>query len=366
MTASASAQCMAITIILPGNDIAPRRQDRPSTTNKVMFARAQPSRMDPRERLHLLASIVWSGRSAYLARFIPSLNKDGVRASLVGVLEHSNFSSWGLSHPGIHFLFISFISSPCRIDIMAMSLPTDHSNRAPGFIACSAITSAAALVLVSLRTYVRLAIVRRFGIDDYTIHMAMAINSLHQLCILNALRISGLFTAFRPSYTILRQTADAFTHQSRAMWPHQPRDFVRKHRQISANSQNSTASRLRKKPRFLIHRDSNNALGHPSLELNFAILAACIPTLRPLFRYFDSSRAGSSGYPLKKGFNKHGHNTEAHGHSFRSDSRTLGVNNQYTLTSIGPGKSDERSNTSTEFLRNPGGIVKTTDVHILV
>ena len=55
-----------------------------------------------------------------------------------------------------------------------MALPTDHSNRAPGFIACSVITSTAALALVSLRTYVRLAIVRKFGIDDYTIHLAMA------------------------------------------------------------------------------------------------------------------------------------------------------------------------------------------------
>ncbi len=52
----------------------------------------------------------------------------------------------------------------------------------------------------------------------------------------SSLRISGLFTAFRSSCNILRQITDAFTHESRAVWPHQPRDLVRKHRQISATS----------------------------------------------------------------------------------------------------------------------------------
>ena len=53
------------------------------------------------------------------------------------------------------------------------SLPTDHRNRAPGFITGVTIVSAAALAFVSLRTYVRLAIVRKFGFDDLTILGAM-------------------------------------------------------------------------------------------------------------------------------------------------------------------------------------------------
>lgn len=54
-----------------------------------------------------------------------------------------------------------------------MSLPTDHNTRAPGFIACVTIVTAAALALVSLRTYVRLAIVRKFGSDDLTALLAL-------------------------------------------------------------------------------------------------------------------------------------------------------------------------------------------------
>ena len=53
------------------------------------------------------------------------------------------------------------------------SLPNDDSNRAPGFIACMAVTSAIALILVLLRVYVRLRIVRRFGADDCTVVLAM-------------------------------------------------------------------------------------------------------------------------------------------------------------------------------------------------
>ena len=53
------------------------------------------------------------------------------------------------------------------------SLPNDDSNRAPGFIARMTVTSAVALLLVLLRFYVRLGIVRRVGADDCTIVLAM-------------------------------------------------------------------------------------------------------------------------------------------------------------------------------------------------
>lgn len=53
------------------------------------------------------------------------------------------------------------------------SLPTDYRDRSPGFLACVSITTAAAVFLVSLRTYVRTAILRKFGSDDYTILGAM-------------------------------------------------------------------------------------------------------------------------------------------------------------------------------------------------
>lgn len=54
-----------------------------------------------------------------------------------------------------------------------MSLSIDHNTRAPGFIACVTTTTAAALALVALRTYVRLAIVRKFGLDGLTALLAL-------------------------------------------------------------------------------------------------------------------------------------------------------------------------------------------------
>ena len=88
------------------------------------------------------------------------------------------------------------------------SLPNDDSNRAPGFIACMTVTSAVALVLVLLRVYVRLGIVRKFGADDCTILLAMVRiialkpyflsapplmqGMLDQICCVLALCIDGL------------------------------------------------------------------------------------------------------------------------------------------------------------------------------
>lgn len=62
-----------------------------------------------------------------------------------------------------------------------MSLPTDYNTRAPGFIACVTIITAAALALVSLRTYVRVAIVRNFGSDDLTAVLALVFR-ISSLC----------------------------------------------------------------------------------------------------------------------------------------------------------------------------------------
>ncbi|KAI4219107.1 MAG: hypothetical protein LQ349_008455 [Xanthoria aureola] len=356
-----------------------------------------------------------------------------------------------------------------------MALPTDHSNRAPGFIACSVVTSTAALALVSLRTYVRLAVVRKFGIDDYTIHLAM-ICGIIAVCLNGvqvhygfgqhavhltpqqgieirrwnfALRIpilvgSGL-SKISISLLLLRLLGNA-AGRTRKYFLHGINIFVIMYTLIDIFSdvascrplakvwdlqlpgkcrspdsiisvvyfQGACASavslllsvlpilffaNLQMPRRTKVVLCGLTSLGifdmicsivrtallpgyeksldfsytaipitlWATLELNFAILAACIPTLRPLFRYFDSSRAGRSRYTSKQAFNKHDHSTEAHGHSFRSDQQPIpGVHNQYSLTSVGQGRGDDRSNTSTEFLRNPGGIVKTTDVRVIV
>ncbi|KAI4160590.1 MAG: hypothetical protein LQ342_005611 [Letrouitia transgressa] len=101
-----------------------------------------------------------------------------------------------------------------------------------------------------------------------------------------------------------------------------------------------------------------------SLELNFAILAACIPTLRPLFRFFDN-RSSSSKYTSKREFLKQSYN-KSPSHRIRSENQTPGLSGQYSLTSIERGRGHNRNNSSTEFLRNPEAIRKTTDIHVMV
>lgn len=64
------------------------------------------------------------------------------------------------------------MASPAMLSFLAH----DDSNRAPAFLACVTITSGVALVLVALRIYVRLRIVRTFGSDDYTILLATVCN----------------------------------------------------------------------------------------------------------------------------------------------------------------------------------------------
>ena len=55
----------------------------------------------------------------------------------------------------------------------SISLPDNNHNRAPGFIACVSVFSVTALILVALRLYVRLRIVRLFGADDFATLLAM-------------------------------------------------------------------------------------------------------------------------------------------------------------------------------------------------
>ncbi|KAL8687762.1 MAG: hypothetical protein Q9218_006160 [Villophora microphyllina] len=69
-----------------------------------------------------------------------------------------------------------------------LSFQDDSDNRAQGFLACVTITTTVALVLISLRFYVRLGIVRKHGADDYTIFPAM-------ICAILALSFNGLLVS---------------------------------------------------------------------------------------------------------------------------------------------------------------------------
>ena len=59
----------------------------------------------------------------------------------------------------------------------------NDDDRAPLFVACVTVTSAVAVVLASLRSYVRLRIVRNFGPDDWTSLLAAVYFLTLEYCI---------------------------------------------------------------------------------------------------------------------------------------------------------------------------------------
>lgn len=60
-----------------------------------------------------------------------------------------------------------------KVELISMASQSD--NRTPSVIACITVTTTAVVILVSLRVYVRLAIVRKFGSDDYAIVLATVV-----------------------------------------------------------------------------------------------------------------------------------------------------------------------------------------------
>ena len=100
----------------------------------------------------------------------------------------------------------------------------------------------------------------------------------------------------------------------------------------------------------------------PSLELQLAIIAACIPTLRPLFRFFDRNKPGST-YPPNRGFVKQGPTAEDS--DFRTLNQASEAGPRYDLTSFEPSQSDSRSDRSTQQLRDADVIRKTVEINVL-
>lgn len=60
--------------------------------------------------------------------------------------------------------------------------PDGDEDRGPQFIAAAAVTTAAALIAVCLRMYVRIRIVRAVGIDDYMIIVSMVMPRISTFC----------------------------------------------------------------------------------------------------------------------------------------------------------------------------------------
>ena len=95
-----------------------------------------------------------------------------------------------------------------------LSLQHDTHDRALMFVTCMTVSTTIALVLVSLRMYTRLKIVRRFGMDDFTILLAM----VHTACLLALL--SGLIICSRllGALTVLQRHCSLVQWRASILW----------------------------------------------------------------------------------------------------------------------------------------------------
>ncbi|KAL2048315.1 hypothetical protein N7G274_000226 [Stereocaulon virgatum] len=99
-----------------------------------------------------------------------------------------------------------------------------------------------------------------------------------------------------------------------------------------------------------------------SLELSLAIIAACIPTLRPLFHFFDDSKTGghhTSGQAFLKQ-NKTAQDGAAH------SNQALAGGAQCIPTSFELSHNDSRSERSTQELSDLNTIRKTAESSVTV
>lgn len=104
-----------------------------------------------------------------------------------------------------------------------------------------------------------------------------------------------------------------------------------------------------------------------SLEQAIAIIAACIPTVRPLFRFFDSAPKRPSSYRNRQGFSVHkelGVQLFAFSKDTSRKDEEYGMGN-YISSRPGEGNvDDDRSVKSTLPLRDPTTIRKTTEIDV--
>ena len=103
-----------------------------------------------------------------------------------------------------------------------------------------------------------------------------------------------------------------------------------------------------------------------SLEQNIAIIAACIPAIRPLFRYFDSSTKNSSKTRDRKGYTmqkeRPGDTLVSKPNGIRDEE--YGMTNLVSVEPTGTYFDDGSSAKSMLPLRNGTAIQKTTEVDV--
>ncbi|KAG8529633.1 uncharacterized protein KY384_005113 [Bacidia gigantensis] len=233
----------------------------------------------------------------------------------------------------------------------ALLLPraTGDENRGPGQIACMSVTAIAALVVVCLRVYVRRSFVQRLGLDDRTIILAMIFGLITLAT--DSVKVANGFGRHvdtldqRQQWTIIRfsiiGTPTLIISQGLAKVSicflllrllrdaKAPRRKIALHALIAflaiytfmtvvvllAQCNPISKNWDKSKPGScwnpavlsnvgIVHGGFNTSKDFAytqiplylwaDLEQNLAIIAACIPTLRPLFRFFDHSKVQNS------------------------------------------------------------------------
>lgn len=108
--------------------------------------------------------------------------------------------------------------------------------------------------------------------------------------------------------------------------------------------------------------------GNDSLEQNVAIMAACVPPIRPLFHFFDRDHTNPTAYRNRKDYYMH-KELDQQPSTFKS--RRSNKDQEYGMTSFissqtnGETLDDDRGGESTLPLGNPTTIRKTTEIDVL-
>ena len=103
-----------------------------------------------------------------------------------------------------------------------------------------------------------------------------------------------------------------------------------------------------------------------SLEQAIAIIAACLPTIRPLLRFFDSTPKRPS-YRNRQGFSVHkelGVQLSAFSKDTSRKDEEYGMTNHISSRPGEGNVDDDRSVKSTLPLRDPTAIRKTTEIDV--
>lgn len=140
-------------------------------------------------------------------------------------------------------------------------------------------------------------------------------------------------STYIPGYTKSLDFSCEFYRPDEIIMPHD--ELILSLKTLQLQSRHGARKYFAHQPLWLLSTDEN-----PRLELHFAIIPACIPTLRPLFRPFSGNQPGGT-YAPNQGFVKQG---KGDGNStFHTLNEFSEAGPRYDITSIEPSQSNSRS-----------------------